>query len=243
MSLRRNLLLSGGPGSHDFAALAAEVDRTLARDGIVTEVVHEPAAVAARLTDPSTSFDLLTVLALRWTMGQERYAHDRDRWAHSPTEATRAAITDHVAAGGGLLALHTACVCFDDWPGWGDLLGAAWEWGRSSHEPIGEAVVELAGRSHPITHGLAPFTLTDEVYEDLATRDGLEPLLTSRRRGRDQPVLWARAHGRGRVVVDALGHDVTSLRHPAHGEVLRRSARWAMGQPDDAVGEQEQIRA
>lgn len=233
MSARRNLLLCGGPPGHDFDAMAVEIAGALARDGVVTKTVYEPAALTELLADRSSSADLLSVVALRWTMTQDRYARDRSRWALSLDESTRAAITDHVIAGGGLLAVHTACVCFDGWAGWGDLLGAAWDWESSSHEPIGEVVVEPTDSDHPITHGIGSFTLGDEIYQRLATRPGLVPLLVSRCGDRDEPVLWARAHGRGRVVVDTLGHDVASLRHPAHAAVLRRSALWAMDQLDE----------
>ncbi len=236
MSGARNLLLIGGPpGGHEFDASADAVCASLEVDGIASALVWDPGELADLLTRPASRPDLLTVSALRWTMRAPRYSDQRSEWAYSPDEATRLAVESFVATGGGLLALHTACVCFDDWDEWGDLLGAAWDWDGSSHQPTGSALVELSGRAHPITDALASFTLVDEIYEHLTARPGLEPLLTSTRGTRSEPVLWARAHGAGRVVVDTLGHDAASWRHPVHQLVLRRSAAWALGHADSHV--------
>lgn len=229
-----NLLLTGGHPGHDWSALGASVAATLADEGIATEVIDDPGALATRLTGRDRP-ELVTVTALRFTMGADRYADRRARWAYSPDAATRRALVDHVEAGGGLLALHTACVCFDDWAGWGDLLGAAWSWGRSSHRPVAPVRIEPTTQRHPVTGGVGPFTLTDEVYADLDPRPGLVALATSTQEGASHPVLWVREQGSGRVVVDTLGHTPASLEAPAHRVLLRRGALWALGRPDDEV--------
>lgn len=229
-----NLLLTGGHPGHAWSALGASVAATLADEDIATTIIDDPDELVGHLRGDHRP-DLVTVAALRWTMGAERYAEHRARWAHSADGATRQALADHVGLGGGLLAVHTACICFDDWPGWGDLLGAAWSWDRSSHLPAAPVRIEPTGSTHPITAGVAPFTVTDEVYGGLDERPGLEALATSPQDGRDQPVLWARQHGRGRVVVDTLGHTTDSLEHPAHRVVLRRGALWALGRSGPEV--------
>lgn len=231
----RNLLLTGGPPSHDFAALAQTTTVALGRDGIETATVDNIDAFVDRLSDPDHRPDLITVLTLRFTMAHPRYDDLRERWAETTTERTRQAISSYVASGGGLLAVHTACVCFDDWAGWGELLGTSWDWERSSHEPVGDAVIDLAGPSHPITHEVQSFAVTDEIYESLGARSDAQTLLSCERAGAAQPVLWVRSHGDGRVVVDTLGHSTESLTLTAHDLVLRRSAQWVLGASDNAV--------
>ena len=233
--MARNLLLAGGPPSHDFAALAQTSAAALRRDGIETAIVDNVDAFVDLLSDHDHRPDLITVFTLRFTMTHPRYDDVRERWAEATTERTRQAISSYVASGGGLLAIHTACVCFDDWAGWGVLLGASWDWEQSSHEPVGDAVIDPAGHPHPITHEVESFTVTDEIYESLAVRSETKTLLSCERAGAAQPVLWARSHGDGRVVVDTLGHSTESLNLAAHDLVLRRSAQWVLGASDSAV--------
>ena len=86
-----------------------------------------------------------------------------------------------------------------------------------------------AGRIHPITEGLDDFVVVDEVYRSLDEEPGIVALLTADADGHRHPVLWAREVGKGRVVVDTLGHDHSSVEHPTHRTVIRRAATWALG--------------
>ena len=128
--------------------------------------------------------------------------------------------------------MHTASLCFDDWPQWGWALGGAWVWGRSAHPPIGPEVSVGVVGSHPVVDGLADFRVVDEVYADLALQPDVEGLLAAPHPGTEaplHPLLWAREHGGGRVVYDALGHHPPSYEVAEHREVVRRAIRWVTG--------------
>jgi type 1 glutamine amidotransferase len=226
----RNVILSGGI-FHPFEKTSAELAALLAPLGIESEVHEHPDAAAAALDDA----DLLTVNALRWRMYGEKYDPHRAEWAYSPSDATRDRLVDFVRSGGGLLGIHTASICFDDWPGWGALLGGAWVWGTSHHPPPGPFGVVPTASPHPITRGLGGFELEDEVYSALALRPEVAPLLASDAATGAQPLLWACERGRGRVVYDALGHDERSFAHETHRRLLRRAALWALGRDDAEV--------
>src|SRR5262245_21790174 len=109
------LLLSGGVG-HDFAATSAIVAGILDVAGIRTAIVHDPGDAFACLEARRPR--LFVVNALRWRMRADRYAPQRDEWATLTPPGADAALATHLAGGGGVLALHTACICFDDWPAW-----------------------------------------------------------------------------------------------------------------------------
>jgi type 1 glutamine amidotransferase len=230
--MTRHLVLSGGP-NHEFAAVAAELTALLAERGFESVVVDEPSDAVARLRSARAgrepSISLLTVHALHWRMDVPRYAHLRGRMARSLTADDAAELDAFVRRGGGLLALHTAVICFDADPAWRELCGAAWDWSTSSHPPLGPVAVALtaAGREHPVTAGHGDFVVTDECYEALDTVQGLEPLLVGRTAASSWPLLWAREVGAGRVVTDLLGHGPESLRHPIHRSILSRAAAWA----------------
>lgn len=223
-----NLVLSGGP-IHDLAATSEVLARTLSDDGVESVVVDDPREAIERLVDPRATWDLVTVNAMRWQMHAARYADLRDDWAFDLRDDEAEALAAHVRRGGGLLALHTAVVCFDGHPVWRATIGASWDWDRSHHPPEGEVTIGVtaAGRRHPVTEGFDAFTIDDEVYGFLDEEPGLVALLTGAHGGRDHPVLWARELGEGRVVTDLLGHSVSSFEHPVHREILRRAARWA----------------
>jgi uncharacterized protein len=227
----RAVVLSGGL-THDFPATTSCLTSLLGEQGLEADV-HTDVEAAFRALPGAA---LLVVNALRWTMTgpgtPDRYRRLAGAEGVSPSAAARAALATHLHGGGGLLGLHTASICFDDWPEWGDALGGAWVWGRSIHPPLGPPVrVAVTGRD-PLVDGVDGFTIVDEVYSDLDLRPGVTELLSAPQpgsSGRPQPLLWAREHGGGRVVYDALGHHPESYQVPGHAEIVRRAIRWTAG--------------
>jgi type 1 glutamine amidotransferase len=232
--MTRNLLLSGGP-LHDFGATADLLTEIFAEVGLATTTVEHPddgfaqlRAAEAGAVDP---FDVVTVNALHCRLHQPRHASLRDEWAYDMDARDAALLRSFVQRGGGLLALHTAVICFDADPTWRELCGAVWDWSTSSHPAVGPVAVTVtaAGRDDDITAGIDDFTIDDEAYGFLDEVDGIVPLLTARHGGRDHPILWTRRVGSGEVVTDLLGHGVASLRHPAHRTILERAALRVLG--------------
>jgi type 1 glutamine amidotransferase len=224
----RALVLTGGPDhAHDFPSSGAALAAVVGLAGFDVTVVDDPEAAATRLTEGA--FAVLVVNALRWRMLDERYRPWREQWGYSPSAAVRDTLSGFVACGGGLVGSHTASICFDDWPGWGELLGGAWDWDRSSHPPLGPAEVRVVA-THPVVAGLPrSFTVVDEVYGDQRLQPGIEVLAVSRRTPDDaeQPVVWAHAFGTGRVVYEGFGHDASSLQQPELARLVQQAVRWA----------------
>lgn len=223
----RAVIFSGGL-THDFAATSACLADLLAEQGLATET-YTDLDTCSRVLPGAAVF---VVNALRWTMTAagtpERYRQQAAAEGLSPSPAARAALAAHLRTGGGLLAMHTAVICFDDWPEWAAALGARWVWGQSNHPPLGPDVQVRVSPGHPLTEGVPGFILVDEVYSDLELHPGLTALLSAVPPGRTdaQPLLLAREHQGGRVVYDALGHHPPSYEVPAHREILRRAIRW-----------------
>jgi type 1 glutamine amidotransferase len=229
----RAVILSGGV-AHDFPATSAELVRVLAEAGVSATVEEDVEAVLTRMGAADEDRPLLVLNLLRWSMQVERYAHLRDQWSIALSPRARAGLLDHVRSGGGLLAMHGASICFDDWPEWRELLGAVWRWDRSAHPPLGGPVsVAVATDRHPIVAGVPDFEIVDEVYGFLDRTDDVTGLMSAPHSGSTHPLLWARTVGSGRVVYDALGHHVPSYAVPEHRLIVRRAARWAAGLPVD----------
>ncbi|HEX3956515.1 MAG TPA: ThuA domain-containing protein [Trebonia sp.] len=224
----RAVVLSGGP-THDFPATTACLTVLLAEEGIDSEIhTHVEDAFLAL---PGAA--LVVVNALRWTMTSpgtpDRFRQRAAAEGVSPSPAARAALTEHLRGGSGVLGMHTAAICFDDWPQWADTLGGSWVWGRSSHPPLGPPVRVRVSPGHPLVQNISDFSIVDEVYGNLDRRAGVNDLLSAPQPGSlgpAQPLLWTREHRGGRVVYDALGHHPASYEVREHREILRRAIRW-----------------
>lgn len=227
----RNLMLVGGP-YHPADANAPSLTRQLAERGVTSDIEQDIEAGCDRLA--KGNYPLLTVAALRWRMREPKYDALRTQWALDLSEPAREAIRTHLRSGGALLAMHTASICFDGWPQWGEIVGGRWVWGQSGHDPFGDVEVQFdAAPPGSIAAGLASFECRDEVYERQWLAPGVQPLAHARNRvsasgqpGAWAPVLWTHSWEGGRVVYDALGHDAQSLDHPVHQQLLARAIDW-----------------
>ncbi len=231
--MARLLIVAGGADyAHDFPDTGAAVAAILADAGhdIVARVAH-PDEIAPALE--ATRPDGVVTHMLWWRMLAERYAVWRGEWAYETSDALRTALPAFVAAGGGLVALHTSIISFDDWPGWGDVLGGRWVWEQSFHPPLGPVTVRVTGGDHEITASIGDFATDDEVYARMECHPGIEVLAVgSHPDGSEHPVLWTWRYGAGRAVHLGLGHDRAALGHPATTALMVRSVAWAV--PSDA---------
>ncbi len=219
--MARNLVLTGGP-FHDIDATSAALTEVLAEVGVESETTED---IVGALSEPS-EVQLITVNALRWQMNADRFADLRDRWSFRLPAQARTTLLDHLDRGGGLLCMHAAAICFDDWQGWSRVLGGCWDWSKSYHPPLGWTGVRVHG-DHPVVEGLRDFDLVDEVYSDLDVLPDVRPLASSGGR----PLMWARPVRRGRVFYDALGHDTRSYGNEIHRTLLQRAALWLLKRP------------
>lgn len=220
----RAVLLTGGI-YHDFDQMSAAVAGILGSAGFATEILRSPDALVAALQSPAT---LVVVQGLRFRMlGNEKYAPFRAEWAYETQADLIAALEGHAARGGGIMALHTGCISFDDWPGWHRLLGGGWVWGQSFHAPGLEPVAAHALVHHPITEGVVPFTVTDEHYRKLAISPEALALVEGKTAtGEAHPLAWA-VTSPTRAFTLTLGHDLASITHPQAARLVRQAALWA----------------
>ena len=210
----RNLILSGGI-FHPFAETSAAVALQLEEVGITSEICSVGEGLARLSTQ---NFDLVTVNALAFTMMQaDKYAPLRDEYAFEISLDGQAELERHVAQGRGLLGLHTAPICFDTWPAWGDLLGVGWVWGQSGH-PMPDYL--------DVTHGKKTFRIWDELYGGLELHAETKVLATAAlaSSGPSNPIMTAKQN----AVYLALGHDLTSVSSPDYTDMLRTAAQLAL---------------
>ncbi|GAA3293950.1 ThuA domain-containing protein [Streptomyces cinereospinus] len=150
------------------------------------------------------------------------------------TPSGRRRLTAYVESGGGFAGVHAAACTEEDWPYYGELLGARFA-GHPAYQP-GKVLVE--DRDHPATRHLpAVWHVTDEWYDFRTSPRGAVRVLASADEtsyegggmGGDHPLAWCRAQGAGRVFYTALGHASEAYADPGFRAHLRGGIGWAAG--------------
>lgn len=213
----RVLLVTGvDHPAHDWKTSAPAVRGVLEKDKrFEVRIVEDPELLAAAEV---FSYDLI-------------FLHFRNDRPLRKEKSIRANLTRFVAEGRGLVVLHFACGAFGDWPEYPNLAGKVWD-KKNTHDPRGPFTVKIVNNTHPVTAGLkSEFVTDDELYIGLTGDRAVEVLATAKSRitGKDHPMAFTFAYGKGRVFHTPLGHDARAIQMPGAAELLRRGCLWAAG--------------
>ncbi len=137
----------------------------------------------------------------------------------------------------GLVATHHSLGAHDDWPEYTKIIGGKYvhkpttldgrEHGPSSYAHDQELRVTIADKQHPITRGLADFTIHDEAYGNFYVAPGVHVLLTTDHPQCGHDIAWTTQYGNSRVCYLIFGHDNRAWQNPHYKELLLRAIRWS----------------
>src|SRR5262249_34254969 len=98
----------------------------------------------------------------------------------------------------------------------------------SGHDAFARYVAEPTKVKHPITEGLKPFEIEDELYFRQDGTGPIEPLITARSRvtKQDESLAFAYMYGKGRVFQTLMGHSEKTYDAFEPREMLRRAVAW-----------------
>jgi type 1 glutamine amidotransferase len=223
----RNLILSGGV-AHDY-------ERTSA---MLVDILHDTAIESdvSETFDPVedgslSSYDILCLNCVRWTCSQkEVHPSWPAKWRFALSQAARKGFMDFLSQGKGVLGIHAAAICFDDWAEFPKILGGRWEWGFSRHTPVQEHRVRVVAPEHPIVEGVGDFIIEDELYTGLRIDPSSTLLIEGEWEGKRHPLLWLHRYGESRVCYNAFGHGVEAFSNPSNRLLLQRTALWVAGE-------------
>lgn len=148
-------------------------------------------------------------------------------------EAQKARFLSLFERGIGLLVLHHALVSFQRWPDYERIIGGRFvdpgkgadpSLAASGDEHDVAVPVEVAA-AHPVTAGVEPFTIQDEIYWSYPVGADVVPLLRTSHPKSGNPLAWARTEGLSRVVYLQLGHGISAYRHPAFRRLVANAIR------------------
>ena len=124
----------------------------------------------------------------------------------------------------GLLAVHGAAASFKTEPRYHAILGGRF----IGHGPVTQFEIQPSPGQH-IFRGIGSFNLRDELYRHEYDPSNEVHFFTSV--GEEQePVVWTRRHGEGRICYCSLGHTSKTFQHPAVIEILRQGLMWVSGE-------------
>ena len=144
------------------------------------------------------------------------------------------ALIDYVAAGHGLIPVHSASWCFRNSPEYVQKLVGGQFW-RHRFDTIQTRTVRP---EHPAMMGFQAFKAYDETYlhsqlqpdnEVLAVRDIKKDQAADRPGVNEEPYTWTRTYGKGRIFYTAYGHDERTWSQPGFHKLLENGILWAVG--------------
>ncbi|MBH54109.1 MAG: glycosyl hydrolase [Opitutaceae bacterium] len=140
-------------------------------------------------------------------------------------------LKSYVDEGGGFLPIHCASWCFQNEPGFDQLVG-----GRFAHHKTGVFSPNTIKPDHPAVEGVPRFKAWDETYVHINHNPNNSVVLQVREvAGSDdniqkaEPWTWIRTVGKGKVFYTASGHDERVWNQSAFHELLKAGILWAVG--------------
>lgn len=157
------------------------------------------------------------------------------------TGAQKAAFTDWVQQGGGVVMMHAAVGDYQyQWDWYVDHLIGAQFVGHTQSPQFQDAIVEP--QDDAITNHLPPRWLVENEewygFDRNPEGQGAKALLlldeTSYQPGDEamgprHPIAWRHQVGQGRVVVSAMGHQPDTYRLPEYQQMIGKAIGWAIG--------------
>jgi type 1 glutamine amidotransferase len=222
------LIITGDEvGGHKWRETAPLIKKILTGAGIQVDVTETP---ARDLTpDNLARYDVLVLNYRNTPQGRKETV-----WS----DANKQAFLEAIHGGKGLYVYHYASSAFtgdaDFDKRYEQVVAGGWR-KQGYHGKMHEFVVTMR-KDHPITHGIHEFKHgRDELYQNSKMLPGSEVLATAysdpakdpKNTGKDEPIVWVAHYGKGRVVENVLGHDVTAMQSPGFQTLLIRGVQWA----------------
>jgi type 1 glutamine amidotransferase len=211
------VLILSGP-NHGFDKSAPIIDGALSQQSGITTTLSDDKSI---LASPALNDYDVVVLGTGFTR-RERLPDGTSRIVSELTDEQANGLLAYVRSGHGFVGIHGT--------GWwigGEfvkLVGGHANW----HPPGLEFTVKIDDPNHPITSGISPFTVQDEIYMS-AWDPTIHVLASATWSDRQHPMAWTHAYGEGRVFYTTLGHGPSTFENPTMQQLLANGVRWAAG--------------
>jgi len=217
---RLKLLILSGMNNHPWQETTPVLE-SLYRDSGRFDVVTtlKPSSLTKEML---TEFD---VVVSNWT----NYPSEQRVWG----EQAENALVNFVREGKGFVVFHASSVCFHDWQNFQKIVGATWKEDKTDHGDLHTFQVMIEDNNHPITEGLEPFRIHDELWHRMEIQPGTHILCRAYSdpeqggSGRNEPLAFTTSFGKGRGFNLVLGHDTNAMANPSWKRLMMRGTEWA----------------
>jgi type 1 glutamine amidotransferase len=137
--------------------------------------------------------------------------------------------------GVGVLALHHSMGSFQQWDEYAKIIGAkyylqpAGQNAASTYKHDVDFKIHIADDKHPITRGIADFTIHDETYKNCGFQKDNHVLLTTDDPTSDTQIGWVRKYGKSKICCIQVGHGPSIYADPSYRQLIARAIRWCAG--------------
>jgi len=214
------ILILTGSNNHDWESTTAELIRLYEASGFTSiTVIKDPLQLVDKLQEGD-------VLVSNWNAWPQVTGR---QWGRRSEKA----FIKFMRKGGGLVLLHAASATLQDWPEFQQMAGATWKLDQTGHGRIHTFQVVMADSTHPVTNGMGPFMITDELWHKMALQPNIQVLCRAfsspeyKGSGQWEPVALVTHFGKGRCFYSILGHDVQAMSSPGWQKLMLRGTEWA----------------
>lgn len=166
--------------------------------------------------EQAASLEQLSAARLRGCDALVLYYH------HAAISAAALTLLDEFcAAGGGILAIHSATASFKQTPHYFEILGGRF----IGHGPVQRMAVEAVDAPDSPFAGIGAFQIRDELYHH-QLQDGVTVHFQVEEKGQTHPLVWTYHYGAGKVCYVGAGHTAASMRSAAIQAILQRGLTW-----------------
>ncbi len=129
--------------------------------------------------------------------------------------------------GQGIVILHHALLAYPQWSTWSDIVGIADRTlVRYRHDE--QIPLTISDKDHPITRGLADWTIVDETYLMAGAAGDNHILLTTDHNESTETIAWVHRYQESKIFCLQLGHDRQAWEDENFRSLLRRGIEWSV---------------
>lgn len=209
------MLILSGRNNHEWKTTTPFLEKMYVQSGLFeVQITDKPDTLK------SADIQNFDALVSNWSSFPDK----EYRW---PAE-TEKALIEFIRNGGGFVTVHAATTAFYEWPEFKQFSTGAWIDG-TLHRKQCEAEVKIQNITHPVTKGMANFSIFEELWVNAEQNSDFEVLATATNENttENQAVAMVRKYGKGRIFHTTLGHDVRMMRNTGFQTLMLRGTEWA----------------